>query len=113
MGILPEDFYIWYTIVVVGFVFVCAIAGGLFLNLVLGTPWYRYVISSAIIAAVANELVTFIGNVTLPPLRWFNDVPQNWQTAVWGRLEIIGLALSLLCFAIWQITRRSVRRILL
>ena len=111
MTLLPREFFILYTAIVLAIVFVSASVAALLLNLTLRSPWYRYIISSAIIAVVANELVTFIGNVTLPPLQWFNDVPQNWRTAVWDQLELIGIAASLLCFVVWQVTIRSARRL--
>jgi branched-subunit amino acid ABC-type transport system permease component len=110
MSILPREFFILYTAIVLAIVFICALVAALLLNLTLRTRWYRLVISSALIAVVANEATTFIGNVTLPPLRWFNDVPLDTRTATWDRLGIISITVALICFAVWQFAIRRTRR---
>ena len=105
--LIPREFHIIYTVALLAFVFVCAFFIALYINLVSERPALRYLISSAAIAVTTFWLTVVVGNVTLPPLRWFNGDPQNFGTSLWDHLEIIAAVVAALCFTAWQVAVRK------
>ena len=107
----PREFVIIETLILLGFVFVCAFFVTFYINLVSETPAWRYLVSSALVAVAAFWLPNIIGNFTLPPQSWFNGEPQNFRTSVWDHLIIICGVSAVLCFTGWQflVRRRKCR----
>jgi hypothetical protein len=103
----PREFAIIETLVLLLVVFASAFLVAFYINLVSRTPAWRYLISSAVIAVATFWLAGIIGNITLSPLRWFNGEPQDFRTAVWDHLDIIGTVVAVLCFTAWQFTVRK------
>lgn len=106
--LLPREFHIFYTLVLLAIAFISGLLLALVLNGVLKTPPHRHLISSGLIVVVSFWVTGIIGNFTFPPGRWVNGEPQDLRTALWDHLEIIAALVAFICFAIWQFgVRRS------
>ena len=109
--LIPKDFVIIETVLLLGFVFVCAFFVAFFINLVTETFAWRYLISSAILTVVAFWVPNIIGHFLLPPVSWFNGEPQNLRTTIWDNLIYICALSAVVCFTVWQliVRRRNCR----
>jgi hypothetical protein len=109
--LLPREFHIFYTVVLLAIAFGSGLLSALVLNSVLKTPLHRYLISSGLIVVISFWVTGIIGNFTFPPGRWVNGEPQDLRTALWDHLEIIAALAALICFATWQFAVRRRRRL--
>ena len=104
--LIPKDFVIIATVLLLGFVFVCAFVAAFYVNLVTKTFAWRYLLSSAIVATVAFWLPNIIGNFVLPPVRFFNGVPQDFRSALWDNIIYVCAVTAVLTFTVWQLIAR-------
>src|SRR5438094_8356259 len=61
----------------------------LLLNLIFRTRIHRYLFTSALFGLAAYIVTTVLGLETLPPLRWVNEVPQDFRTTLWDHLHVL------------------------
>jgi hypothetical protein len=107
--LIPRDFIIIYTVVLLAFVFVCAFFLAFYINLLSETPAWRYLISSALIAVVTFWITGIICTNTLEPLLWF-ERDNSWRETLWDhRPEMIAALVAALSFAGWQFLVRKRR----
>ena len=102
----PREFAIIETVLLLGFVFVCAFFVAFFINLVTETFAWRHLISTAVVTVVAFWLPNIIGHMLLPPVRWFNGEPQDLRTAIWDNLIYVCALSAVACFTVWQLIAR-------
>jgi hypothetical protein len=104
--LIPRDFYLIWTVLLLGFVFVAAFFVAFYINLVTETfPW-RHLISTAVVTTVAFWLPNIIGNFVLPPVSFVNGVPQDFRSAVWNNIIYLCAFTAVLTFIVWQLIAR-------
>ena len=67
-----------------------------------GTP-RRFTLSNAFIALATFYACSFTLAMTLRPLHWYNDQPQNWQSWVFSYSVPISTASALMVVVCWQV----------
>jgi hypothetical protein len=105
--LIPRDFIIIYTLALVAAVFICAFFVAFYVNVVSETPAWRYLISSALIAALTFWIAGVILTHALEPLLWF-ERDNTWRETLWDhRPEIISFVIATFSFAGWQLLVRK------
>jgi hypothetical protein len=104
--LIPKDFVIIATVLLLAFVFVCAFVAAFYINLVTETFAWRYLVSSAIVATVAFWLPNIIANFMLPPTYWFKDLSLNLRYAILDRILYICAFSAIVAFTLWQLVAR-------
>ncbi len=105
--LIPRDFIIIYTIVLLVFVFVCAFFLAFYINVVSETPAWRYLISSALIAVLTFWITGIIFTHTLEPMLWL-ERDNSWrETFLAHRPELFAAVIAALSFASWQFLVRK------
>jgi hypothetical protein len=106
---LPE----LYIFILAAEIFIAMAVGfftAFYLNVVLETPEYRFLISSAIIAGLSFLVTDIFCRYALQPLLWF-ERDNSWRTELWDhRPEIIAAVVATLVFSAWQFAVRKTRR---
>jgi hypothetical protein len=104
--LIPRDFYIVLTVLLLGFVFGIALLAAFYVNLVTKTVLWRHLVSTALITMVAFWLPNIIGNFVLPPVSFFNGVPQDFRSALWDNIVYVCAFTAVLTFIAWQLIAR-------
>ena len=104
--LIPRDFYIIGTVLLLGFVFVVAFFVAFYVNLVTKTFAWRHLISTAAVTTVAFWLPNIIGNFVLPPISFVNGVPQDFRSALWDNIIYVCALTAVLTFIVWQLIAR-------
>ena len=106
---LPE----LYLFILAAEIFIAMAVGfftAFYLNVALGTPAYRFLISSAVIAGLTFLVTDILCHDALEPLLWF-ERDDGWRTELWDhRPEIIAAVVAALCLSAWQFAVRKTRR---
>ena|ERR1051326_614365 len=103
--LIPRDFYIIWTILLLGFVFAIALLAAFYVNLVTKTILWRHLVSTALVTMVAFWLPNIIG-IVLPPVSFFNGAPQDLRSALWENIIYVCAFTAVLTFIVWQLIAR-------
>jgi hypothetical protein len=104
--LIPRDFYLIGTVLLLGFVFVTAFFVAFYVNLVTKTFAWRHLISTAVVTTLAFWLPNIISNFVLPPVSFFNGVPQDFRSALWDNIIYVCAFTAVLTFIAWQLIAR-------
>ena len=104
--LIPRDFYLIWTVLLLAFVFGAALLAAFYVNLATKTVLWRHIISTAIVTMLAFWLPNIVGNFVLPPVRFFNGVPQDFRSALWNNIIYVCVFSAVLTFVVWQLIAR-------
>jgi hypothetical protein len=104
---LPWQIVVFFLLIYLAIALSICVVYTLLLNLLLRTPVYRYLFSSALIGLATYIVTTAVLLYVLPPLHWVNTAPQDLRTTLWDHIHLISCMAAVGTITFWRTVIRT------